>query len=211
MTLTAASTAHSAARTVTVTVGGSGTATSGTDYAAVTDFTITLAANATSATGTFTLTPTQDKLAEGDETIAIAGNVNGVTGKLTGTTMTLTDDDAALDITLSASPANVTENGGAKTVTVTATAATAATKARTVLVAVGNRQDTATPGTDYTVVPAFNITIAANATSATGTFALTPTNDTSVENTESISIDGSAGIRRRELHGGRNNDDADRR
>ena len=190
VTLTATSTAHSVARTVAVSVGASGTARSGTDYAAVSNFTITLAKNATSATGTFTLTPTQDKLAEGDETIAIAGNVNGVTAKLTGTTLTLTDDDAALDITLSVSPVIVTENGGAKTVTVTATAATAAAKARTVLVAVGNRQDTATPGTDYTVVPAFNITIAANATSATGSFTLTPTQDTSVEDAELISIDG---------------------
>ncbi len=190
VTVTAASSAHSAARTVTVSVGASGTATSGTDYAAVSDFTISLAKNATSATGTFTLTPTQDTLAEGDETIAIAGNVEGVAGKLTGTTLTLTDDEAALDIRLSASPASVNENGGAKTVTVTATAAAAAAKARTVLVAVGNRQDTATAGTDYTVVPAFNITIAANATTATGTFSLTPTNDTSVEDAESISIDG---------------------
>ena len=190
VTVTAASSAHSVARTVTVSVGASGTATSGTDYAAVSDFDITLAKNATSATGTFTLTPTQDTLAEGDETIAIAGNVEGVSAKLTGTTVTLTDDDAALDVTLSASPASVTENGGAKTVTVTATAAAAASKARTLLVAVGNRQDTATPGTDYTVVPAFNITLAANATSATGSFSLTPTNDTSVENAESISIDG---------------------
>ena len=190
VTVTAASSAHSVARTVTVSVGGSGTATSGTDYAAVSDFTITLAKNATSATGTFTLTPTQDTLAEGDETIVLAGNVEGVNAKLTGTNLTLTDDDAAPAVTLSASPSSVTENGGATTVTVTATSATAATKARTVLVAVGNRQDTATPGTDYTVVPAFNITIAANATTATGTFSLTPTNDTSVENTESISIDG---------------------
>ena len=190
VTVTAASAAHSASRTVTVSVGASGTATSGTDYAAVSNFDITLAANATSATGTFTLTPTQDMLAEGDETIAVAGNVEGVTAKLTGTTLTLTDDDAALDITLSASPASVTENGGAKTVTVTATASAAATKARTVLVAVGNRQDSATAGTDYTVVPAFNITIAANATTATGSFSLTPTNDTSVEDAESISIDG---------------------
>ena len=190
VTVTAASAAHSAARTVTVAVGGSGTAASGTDYAAVSDFTITLAKNATSATGTFTLTPTQDKLAEGDETIAVAGNVEGVAAKLTGTTLTLTDDEAALDVTLSASPSSVTENGGAKTVTVTATAAAAAAKARTVLVAVGNRQDTATAGTDYAVVPAFNITIAANATTATGTFSLTPTNDTSVEDAESISIDG---------------------
>ena len=189
VTVTAASTAHAVSRTVTVSVGASGTATSGTDYAAVSNFTITLAKNATSATGTFTLTPTQDTLAEGDETIALAGNVEGVAAKLTGTTLTLTDDDKAPAVTLSANPSNVTENGGAQTVTVTATS-TAAAKARTVLVAVGNRQDTATPGTDYTVVPAFNITIAANATTATGSFSLTPTNDTSVENAESISIDG---------------------
>ena len=189
VTVTAASSAHSTARKVTVSVGAGGTATSGTDYAAVSSFDITLAANATSATGTFTLTPTQDTVAEGDETIAVAGQVEGSTAKLTGTTLTLTDDDAAPDVTLSVSPSSVTENGGAKTVTVTATS-TASAEARTVLVAVGNRQDTATAGTDYAVVPAFNITIAANATSATGTFALTPTNDTSVEDTESISIDG---------------------
>ena len=189
VTVTAASSTHSVSRTVTVSLGGSGTATSGTDYAAVSNFTITLAKDATSATGAFTLTPTQDTLAEGDETIALAGNVEGSTAKLTGTTLTLTDDDTAPDVTLSASPSSVTENGGAKTVTVTATS-TASAKARTVLVAVGSRSDTATPGTDYTVVPAFNITIAANATTATGAFALTPTNDTSVENTESISISG---------------------
>ena len=192
VTVTAASAAHTVSRKVTVSVGGGGTATSGTDYGAVLNFDITLAANATSATGTFTLTPVQDTLAEGDETIAIAGQVEGASGKLTGTTLTLTDDDTAPDVTLSTSPSSVTENGGAKTVTVTATSSAAAGNARTVLVAVGNRRrDTATPGTDYAVVPAFNITIAANATTATGTFTLTPTDDTSVEDTESISIHGS--------------------
>ena len=168
----------------TVSVGG-GTATPGTDYVAVSDITITVAKNATSATGTFTLTPTQDTLAEGDETITITGPA----GVSTPATLTLTDDDTAPDVTLSANPASVTENGGAQTVTVTATS-TAAAKARTVLVAVGNRQDSATAGTDYAIVPAFNVTIPANATSATGSFRLTPTNDTSVENAESISIDG---------------------
>ena len=169
----------------TVSVGG-GTATPGTDYAAVSDVTITIAKNATSGTGTFTLTPTQDTLAEGDETITIAGPA----GISTPATLTLTDDDTAPAVALSASPSSVTENGGAQTVTVTATSAAAAAKARTVLVAVGNRQDTATAGTDYTAVPAFNITIPANATTATGTFRLMPTNDASVENSESISIDG---------------------
>ena len=181
-TLPSAAVANSQA---TVSVGG-GTATPGTDYAAVSDVTITVAKDATTGTGTFTLTPTQDTLAEGDETITIAGPA----GVSTPATLTLTDDDAAPAVTLSASPSSVTENGGAKTVTVTATSAAATAKARTVLVAVGNRQDTATAGTDYTVVPAFNITIAANATTATGTFSLTPTNDTSVEDAESISIDG---------------------
>ena len=177
--------AASADEQATLSVGG-GTAMPGTDYAAVSDFTITVAKNATTATGTFTLTPTQDTLAEGDETITITGPA----GVSAPATLTLTDDDTAPGVTLSASPSSVTENGGAKTVTVTATSAAAAAKARKVLVAVGNRQDTATAGTDYAVVPAFNITIAANATTATGTFSLTPTNDTSVENAESISIDG---------------------
>ena len=190
VTVTAASAAHSASRKVTVSVGG-GTAGAGTDYRQVSSFDITLAANATSATGTFTLTPIQDKLSEGDETIVVAGQVDGASSALTPDTLTMTDDEAAADIALSASPSNVTENGGAKTVTVTATAATAATSARTVLVAVGNRRkDTATPGTDYAVVPAFNMTIPANATTATATFSLTPTNDALVEDTESILIDG---------------------
>ena len=187
-TVTVTATVPSAAAAnsqATLSVGG-GTATSGTDYAAVSEVTITIAKNATSATGTFTLTPTQDTLAEGDETIIIAGPA----GVSTPATLALTDDDTAPDVTLSASPSSVTENGGAKTVTVTATSAAAAAKARTVLVAVGNRQDTATAGTDYAVVPAFNITIPANATTATGSFSLTPTNDTSVEDAESISIDG---------------------
>ena len=110
---------------------------------------------------------------------------------MTGTTLTLTDDDAPPAVTLSASPSSVTENGGAKTVTVTATSAAAASSARTVLVAVGNPvKDTATPGTDYAVVPNFTITIAANATTGTGSFVLTPTNDTTAENAESISIGG---------------------
>ena len=44
---------------VTVSVGG-GSATSGTDYTAVSDFTVTIPKETASGTGTFTLTPTQD-------------------------------------------------------------------------------------------------------------------------------------------------------
>ncbi len=66
-------------------------ATEGTDYATVSDFTVTIGANATSGTGTFTLTPTQDLLVEGDETISVKGTATGLT--VTGASLTLTDDE----------------------------------------------------------------------------------------------------------------------
>ena len=189
VTVTAtAGAAFSSARTVTVAVGGSGTATSGTDYAAVSNFDITIAANATSGTGTFTLTPTDDSAVEGDETIGIAGSGTSMT--VTGTSLTLTEDDTHA-ITLSASPDSVAENDAATTVTVTATAGSAISTARTVSVVVGGSGDGATEGTDYATVADTAITIAANATSGTVTFTLTPTQDTSPEADESIGITGS--------------------
>ena len=87
---------------VVVSVGG-GTATSGTDYAAVSDFTVTIPQETASGTGTFTLTPTQDAIAEGDETIDVTGAADGFT--VTKAQMTLTDDETApASITLTVSP-----------------------------------------------------------------------------------------------------------
>ncbi len=190
VTVTAtAKTAVSSARTVTISVGGTGTATSGTDYAAVTDFTISLAANATTGTGTFTLTPTDDTVVEGDETIGVAGTSAHST--VTGTTLTLADDDRHPVVTLSVAPSSVREDASATTVTVTATPEAAVASARTVTVSIGSSGDSATSGTDYAAVADFTITIAANATSGTGTFTLTPTDDTTVEGIETISVSGS--------------------
>ena len=77
-------------RTVTVSVGSSGAAAMtagtsgsaalpGTDYAAVTDFEITIAAGQGGGTGTFTLTPIDDDVLEGDESIAVSGTSAGLT------------------------------------------------------------------------------------------------------------------------------------
>ena len=86
---------------------------------------------------------------------------------------------------------SVAENGGRKTVRVTATLGTTrfATE-QTVTVTVGKAADSATEGTDYTQVADQTITIAAGAASGTVTFALTPTNDAFHEADETISIDG---------------------
>ena len=190
VTATAASSIASA-RTVTVSVGGTGTATSGTDYAAVSNFDITIAANATSGTGTFSLTPTQDTTVEGNETIGVAGTSPSTT--VTGATVTLSDDDSTPAVNLSLNPSSVGEGARATTVTVTAAFSNTSTYGadKTVTVSVGG-SGTATSGTDYTAVSNFDITITKGTTSGTATFTLTPTQDTLVEGNETIGVAGTS-------------------
>ena len=177
--------------TVTVSVGGSGTATSGTDYAAVSSFALTIPAGQTSGTATFTLTPTDDTLVEGNETVGVAGSAADLT--VNGTELTLTDDDGAPAVNLSAAPATLGEGDGATTVAVTAAFSTGATFAAdtTVTVSVGG-SGTAASGTDYAAVSDFDVTIAAGQTSGTANFTLTPTDDSEVEGNETVGVAGSA-------------------
>ena len=108
-----------------------------------------------------------------------------------GVAVTVTDDDAAPSgITLTANPDSVTENGGAKTITVTAAVngATRYALARTVSVSVGG--GTAISGTDYTAVESFDITIGAGENDASNTFTLTPENDVLAEGSETIDVTG---------------------
>ena len=80
------------ATTVTVSRTG-GTATSGTDYPAISAFTVTIQDGQTSGTATLSFDPSGDSLAEGDETVILTGSATGLTA---GTaTLTITDDDAA--------------------------------------------------------------------------------------------------------------------
>ncbi|MCY4027364.1 MAG: hypothetical protein OXH75_13770 [Acidobacteria bacterium] len=175
--------------TVTVSVGG-GTATSGTDYAAVSNFDITIPKGATSGTGTFTLRPTQDTAVEGNETIDVAGRASDLTVK--GTELTLTDDDGAPEVNLSVSPSSVSEEDESTTVTVTAAFSSGSTFGQDTPVRVSVGGGTATAGTDYAAVPGFDVTIQEGETSGTATFTLTPTADAAVEAAETIRVTGSA-------------------
>ena len=79
---------------VTVVVGASGdAATEGTDYATVNDVTLTIPAGRTSSTARFALTPTDDDVDEADETLSIIGSTTATDLTVTGTTVTITDDD----------------------------------------------------------------------------------------------------------------------
>ena len=122
-TVTVTATLNAGARTqntvVQVTVAGD-TATVGDDFATVSSFNVTIPANQPSATGTFSLTPVNDAIAEGDETLTVSGTATGLT--VDGATLTLDDDDtASTGIELTLNPTRVTEQGGQQTVTVTAT------------------------------------------------------------------------------------------
>ena len=169
-------------------------AVEGTDYQAVNNFTLTIVAGAVSGTATFTLTPLGDQVAEGDETISVRGTITVQGLTVTGTTVTLEDGDVPPEtIVLSVDPGLVSEGDSATTVTVTATFDGVARAGPTELTgSVGAESDSATETSDYQAVAGFRLTIPAGMRSGTGTFTLTPIDDTLGEGDERISVSGSA-------------------
>ena len=185
-----------AATTVTVSVGApADSATSGDDYTSVSEFALTIAAAATSGTASFTFTPTDDGLGEGDKQVTVSGTTtsSGLTVE-SGQLALIDDDSLSTSVTLALEPATVAENAGATAVTVTGTLdGGAPTTAKTLTVSVGAVADSAVSGEDYTAVSAFALTIAAEATSGTASFTFTPTDDAVDEPDEDVEVGGASG------------------
>ena len=181
---------------VTLTVGRTGDAAeSGTDYTSVADYVrvvLTIPGGETTGTATFTLTPVDDELAEGPETITVGGTASGLS--VEDATLTLNDDDtASTSVSLSVSPASVSEDAGTVSLEVTAALnQQAGTEPTAVNVTVGRAGDTAASGTDYTPVAGFAVTIAAGQTTGTASFTLRPTDDQVAEGPEEITVQGTA-------------------
>ena len=174
------------ATTVTVSVSGSGNPHA-VDFAAVPDFTITIAANAASGTGTFTLRPEDDAEDEADETLTLSG-VSDL--PVSPATMELLDDDeASMRILLSADPARVSEGGGPVAVTVTA-ALDRGVRPETTRIAVAVDGSGDPFAVDFAPVPGLEIVIPANAPSGTGTFTVVPEDDAIVERDEVLTVSG---------------------
>ncbi len=171
--------------TVTVSVAaGTGQAN---DFTAVTDFDVIIAATTQSKESTFSFTPTNDLVYEGDETVTVSGTTTGFT--VNSATLTITDDDAD-DIKLTLSPSTVDEEDGLTSVEVTAAwVGTTSPRIATVTVSVAALTAEAD---DFTAVPSFTITIPANTQSQTGTFDFTPTNDLVYEGDETVTVSGRA-------------------
>ena len=111
-----------------VTIGRlSGTAAEDTDYEATDLASITIPANTKSATGSITITPTDDDVVEGDETVTVSGTTT-VSLNVSSATITLTDGDKSTtdipgdkdsaELSISGPSSNVSEGSDA-TFTVT--------------------------------------------------------------------------------------------
>ena len=164
----------------------SGTASS-SDYAATSLTSITIPANSTSGTGTFTVTPVSDPLEESDETIFVEGTTT--VGLTVGRAVLTILDEYTNNIALSVSQSSIAEDAGATEVTVTATRETARDVETVVKLSLAG---TAKIQDDYTAVLPVTITIPANQKSGTATLKVTPVHDALEESRETIRLYGTA-------------------
>ena len=177
VTLSSSSTSQ---HTVDYADAGSGTATSGTDYASIAGGTLTFAAGETSKT--FTVSVTGDTLNEGNETIVISLS-NATTGIATASgTGTIVDNDLVFSID---SPSVAEGDSSSVTMTFTVTLSASASSPHTVDYADAGT-GTASSGTDYTSIAGGTLTFGAGVTSRTITVSVT--GDTAIEGNETIVI-----------------------
>ena len=180
--------------TVTVEVGAVGdAAAAGVDYAEVAAFALTIPAYFMEGTAQFTLSPMDDVTAEGPETITVTGTAGGLT--VVPATIELGDNDVpSTSFDLSLSPDTLREAAAPTEITVTGRLNAGARPADTVVsLTVGAAVDSAVSGIDYSPVGSTLLTIPADATSASATITVTPTDDVIAEGTESITVGASAG------------------
>ena len=134
---------------------------------------------------TVTVSAAQDADAVNDSATIMHTVIGGGYGSVA---VTVTDT-ASTGVTLSVNPATVGESAGTTKVTVTATLDGDTRSSDTpVTVTVGSGR--AVAGTDFGTVADFTITIAAHSASHTGTFNLTPTQDSVDEPDETVAVGG---------------------
>ena len=104
---------------VTVTVNAApGAGAAALDFTLSRPATLTIAAGDVASTGVVTVTANDNRTDSPDKTVTVSGSAAGVgVANPPDAALTLRDDDAAPEVTLTASPASISENGGVSTVT----------------------------------------------------------------------------------------------
>ncbi len=179
----------SEATTVTVSVAPDSPAVAG-DYTLSSNRVLTIAAGATTSTGTVTVTSVNNVVDAPHKTVTVSGtatNTQGVTAP-DDVTLTIRDNDATPTVTLVLTPASITEAGG--TSTVTATLNHPSSEATTVTVSV-SPVSPAVAG-DYTLSGNLDLTIAAGATTSAGTVTITAVDNDVVAADKEVTVSATA-------------------
>ena len=152
------------------------TVAAGTAWAAGADPTIVIAAGDTTSTDTATVVAADNTTDEPDRTGTVTATLtndrateDGTTMAVTGTALTVRDDDAAPTATLALAPASISENGGLSTVT--ATLSHPSSQPSTVTVAAAAVAPAV--GGDFSLSTATTLTVAAGSTTSAGTVTVT--------------------------------------
>ena len=151
--------------------GSGGSATSGTDYTALSSGTLTFTAGQTSKT--ITLSVTGDDTDEPDETVEVtlSSPTNATIATATGTG-TITDDDDPPSLSINSPSVTEGPSNASATLTYTVTLSAASGKEVSVAYAQGSG-GSATSGTDYTALSSGTLTFTAGQTSKTITLSVT--------------------------------------
>ena len=180
---------RSTATPVTVSVSGV-TASAGTDYEAVSDFTVTISADQASGTGTFTLAPVDDETDAPHRTVRVRGTttVSGLSVSPSGgLEVTIEDDDPSPQVMLALSSSSILESGGVSTVTATLDR----TSSGPITVTVTPAPVSPAVDDDYRLSGS-RLTIAAGQMTSTGTVTITAVgNETSADDKE-VAVSGTA-------------------
>ncbi len=179
------------AKTVAVTIAGSGTSNAVGFAATPSSFSITIPAGQSSATGTFTLDPTDNNTSNADETVTVSGTLSGVT--VNPAQILLIDDDSAPPVVVPVATVGSTnytggEAASSRSVSVGISLSSAAPQGGlTIGYTVGGN---ATAGSDYAAL-GNSLSIAGGSTS--GAIAVAILDDNLDDDGESITITLTAG------------------
>ena len=164
-----------------------------TDFESITAFIVKIPSDAKSGSKTFTFRPIDDDLEEGDETLVVRGTATlGSQQRESEATLTVVDDDkASTHVSVTLDKSSISESVGAAIVTVTAKLDGKPRSEDTPFTVTVNGSGVE-EAVDFAQVPSFAITIPAGKVEGTGTFVLTPENDTADERNEILTVSGTA-------------------
>ncbi len=161
------------------------------DYRLSTNPTLKIAAGETISMGVVKIAALNNDLDEPNKIVTVSGqamNADGVTDP-EDVTLTITDDDKAMIVTLTVVPPEVREDIGSEVITVTATLDVA--RSTHTDLRISAESGTAISGEDFIALPSIPLTIPAKEKEGTWTFTLTPIADNLEEPDEEFKIIGS--------------------